>query len=103
MALKIDTNKKKEDFIPVKDKDRPFSRINFYLMGGCLVLIILGFLLMSGGGSTVDGGFNPEIFSNRRIITGPLLAFLGFLLMAFAIVYNPSTRFKTKKKEEKEA
>lgn len=73
----------------IKEKDKPFSRINFYLMGGCLVLIILGFLFMSGGGSSVEGGFNPDIFSTRRIVVGPLLSFLGFLLMAFAIIYSP--------------
>lgn len=72
----------------IKEKDKPFSRINFYLMGGCLVLIILGFLFMSGG-SSVEGGFNPDIFSTRRIVVGPLLSFLGFLLMAFAIIYSP--------------
>lgn len=76
---------------------RPFSAINFWLMGGCLVLIILGFLLMSGGGSTVEGGFNPEIFSTRRIVVGPLLSFLGFLLMAFAIIVPPE-KWSSKKK-----
>lgn len=67
---------------------RPFSKINFLMMAGCLALIIIGFLLMSGGGSSVDGGFNPDIFSTRRIVVGPALAFLGFLLMAFAIVWQ---------------
>lgn len=69
--------------------EQPFSKINYYLMGGCLVLIIIGFVLMSGGGSSVENGFNPEIFSTRRIVVGPLFAFLGFLLMAFAIVWKP--------------
>lgn len=67
---------------------RPFSKVNFLMMAGCLALIIIGFLLMSGGGSSVDGGFNPDIFSTRRIVVGPTLAFLGFLLMAFAIVWR---------------
>lgn len=67
----------------------PFNRINYYLMGGCLLLIIIGFLLMTGGGSSVEEGFNPDIFSTRRIIVGPTIAFLGFLLMAFAIIYKP--------------
>lgn len=65
-----------------------FSRANLLMMAGCLVLIILGFILMSGGSSTVDN-FNPDIFSTRRIVVGPALAFLGFLLMAFAIIYTP--------------
>lgn len=75
----------------VTGSQRPFSKVNFYMMGGCLVLIVLGFLLMSGGGSG-DATFNPEIFSTRRIVVGPLLAFLGFLLMAFAIVWSPAKR-----------
>lgn len=76
------------------ERNRPFSRLNFWMMGGCLILIVLGFLLMSGGGSSVENGFNPEIFSTRRIVVGPLLSFLGFLLMAFAIIYNPAKKSK---------
>lgn len=72
-----------------KKTQQPFSKINFVLIGICCVLIIIGFLLMTGGGSTVEGGFNPDIFSTRRIVTGPLLAFLGFLFLAFAIFLNP--------------
>lgn len=58
-------------------------------MLGCVALIIIGFLLMTGGSSTAEGGFNPDIFSTRRIVIGPTIAFLGFLLMAFAIVWTP--------------
>lgn len=67
----------------------PFNKTNFLMMGGCLLLIIVGFLLMSGGGSSTDVEFNPEIFSTRRIVVGPTLTFLGFLLMAFAIIWTP--------------
>ena len=81
-----------------ESKDKPFSSLNFWLMGGCLVLIVLGFLLMSGGGSSDPNGFNPEIFSTRRIVVGPLLSFLGFLLMAFAIICPPyKYKWKIKK------
>ncbi|MDE7509208.1 MAG: DUF3098 domain-containing protein [Muribaculaceae bacterium] len=66
-----------------------FPKKNLLMMAGCLVLIILGFVLMSGGSSSVEGGFNPDIFSTRRIIVGPTVAFLGFLLMAFAIIAGP--------------
>lgn len=71
------------------DKERPFSSLNFWMMGGCLVLILLGYLFMSGGGSSDPNEFNPDIFSTRRIVVGPLLSFLGFLLMAFAIICPP--------------
>ncbi len=67
----------------------PFTRTNFIMMGCCLAMIILGFLLMSGGGSASQTEFNPEIFSTRRIVVGPTITFLGFLLMAFAIIWTP--------------
>lgn len=91
MALKFQTETKPDPlgFKKTKENEKPFSRINFWLMGGCLILILLGYLFMSGGGSTEADGFNPEIFSTRRIVVGPLLSFLGFLLMAFAIICPP--------------
>lgn len=91
MALKIKQEVKPDPmgFRKIEESEKPFSRLNFWLMGGCLILILLGYLFMSGGGSTEPDGFNPDIFSTRRIIVGPLLSFLGFLLMAFAIVCPP--------------
>ena len=63
--------------------------MNFILMAVCAAMIVIGFILMSGGGSSIEGGFNPDIFSTRRIVVGPTVSFLGFLLMAFAIIYRP--------------
>lgn len=98
MALNIEIEKKDPQGLEkMTASQRPFSKINYYLMGGCLALIVLGFILMSGSGSTVDGGFNPEIFSTRRIVVGPALSFIGFLLMAFAIIYQPASRRKAEK------
>lgn len=83
-------NKKTQgEIIKVSYEHRPFRRINLYMMAGCVLLIIIGFLLMLGPGSSVEGGFNPDIFSARRIAVGPALTFLGFLLMAFAIIWSP--------------
>lgn len=87
----------------ISPSKQPFSRVNFILMGVCLCLIIVGFLLMSGGGSSVEGGFNPDIFSTRRIVIGPLFAFLGFLLMAFAIILPPDYFEKKKNKNNRNA
>ena len=89
MALKQEQKPDMMSFRKTETREKPFSALNFWMMGGCLVLILLGYLFMSGGGSTEANGFNPEIFSTRRIVVGPLLSFLGFLLMAFAIVCPP--------------
>lgn len=93
MAIKIDIEKSDPQGLDrMTEKERPFTKINYYMMGGCVALIVLGFILMSGGGSTVENGFNPEIFSTRRIVVGPTISFLGFLLMAFAILWTPKAK-----------
>jgi len=64
-----------------------FSKINYILLAvGCLI-IILGFALMTGG-STTEEAFNPDIFSTRRIVTGPMVALGGFLFVIFAILFK---------------
>ena len=66
----------------------PLQKANFMAMAAAGVLIVLGFVLMLGGSSTVDG-FNPDIFSPRRIVVGPCIAFIGFVAMAAAIIIDP--------------
>lgn len=71
-----------------KDKvSYPLTSINFILMGICLLLIIIGFWLMTGSANVGDT-FNKDIFSSSRVTVGPIIAFFGFVLMAFAIIYR---------------
>lgn len=62
----------------------PLVKSNFVWMGVSAALIVAGFLLMLGPGSTEE--FNPDIFSARRIVVGPTIAFIGFVAMAISIV-----------------
>lgn len=66
----------------------PLVKTNFILMAIAGAMIIAGFLLMLGGSSTAEE-FNPDIFSTRRIVVGPTIAFLGFIFMGFGIIYRP--------------
>jgi len=66
----------------------PLQKANFIAMAAAGVLVLLGFILMLGGSSTVDS-FNPDIFSTRRIVVGPFIAFIGFVAMAAAIIIDP--------------
>ncbi|MCH5319464.1 MAG: DUF3098 domain-containing protein [Paramuribaculum sp.] len=72
-------------------QDLPLTRINFILMGVAGAIIVLGFLLMTGAPATSEA-FNPDIFSTRRIVVGPTIAFLGFLFMGFAIMWKSNDR-----------
>ena len=65
----------------------PLTKTNFILMGIDGAIIVLGFLLMLGGSSTEEA-FNPDIYSPRRIVVGPTIAFLGFIFMGFGIIYR---------------
>lgn len=87
--LKNNKAKATDGLDKMADSSRPFGRLNYILMGICVIFIVAGFLLMSGPGSSIEEGFNPDIFSTRRIVVGPTLAFLGFLCMAFAIFVSP--------------
>ena len=69
----------------------PLVKINFILMAIAGAMIVIGFLLMLGGGSTVEA-FNPDIFSTRRIVVGPAIAFIGFIFMGFGIIYRPKNK-----------
>ena len=43
---------------------------------------------MSGAGST-EQAYNPDIFSFRRIKVAPVVTFLGFISMIYAVVRKP--------------
>ena len=49
------------------------------------ILIIAGYVLMSGPGST-EKAFNPGIFSVRRIVIAPLLCLSGYMLIIVGIL-----------------
>ncbi len=53
-----------------------------------MLVVIIGFILMSGSGST-ETTFNPEIFSPMRIKVAPVVCFIGFVSIIFAIIHKP--------------
>ena len=57
-----------------------------------LLLISIGFLLMSGGASDDPNIFNEEIYNFRRIRLAPTLVLIGFGIEVFAILYKPKKK-----------
>jgi len=63
---------------------------NFFLLAIGFGIIILGFLLMSGGGTDDPNVFNAdELFSFRRITLAPIIILFGFIFEIYAIMKKP--------------
>ena len=65
-----------------------FDKVNFILIAVGMAIVILGFILMSGGGSD-ESEFDADIFSVRRIKVAPVVCFIGFISIVYAIIRKP--------------
>jgi hypothetical protein len=66
--------------------DFAFGKENYMLMITGIIFLIVGFVLMSGGGSDDPNVFNPDIFSPRRITVAPIIVMIGFAIEFYAII-----------------
>ena len=66
----------------------PFDKMNYMLLAAGFIIIVIGFLLMTGPGST-ETHFEPDIFSFRRIKLAPTVCFFGFIFIIYAIMRKP--------------
>ncbi len=90
-TIRKQNGEKGSELIQESHSQLPLLKKNFILMAVAGVMIVLGFCLMAGEATGWDS-FNPDIFSVRRIVVGPTIAFLGFIFMGFAIMYNPEKK-----------
>lgn len=68
------------------DAEMPLTIKNYILLAIGLIVIILGMVLMSGGGSDNPEVFNYEMFSWRRITLAPILIVGGFAFEIYALM-----------------
>ena len=76
------------------------AKENYILLAIGLGIIVLGYILMSGGGVEDPNAFypdndptkTPEIFSFRRITLAPVLILFGFFFEIFAIMASPDSK-----------
>jgi hypothetical protein len=64
-----------------------------------LSLLILGFVLMSGGGSDNPDVFREEIFSFRRITLAPIIIIGSYITIIRLILKNKPCDFPKKKQD----
>ena len=78
-----------------------FGRTNFILLAIGLAVVVVGFILMSGG-STTEEMVNPAIVDARRIKGAPVVTFIGFVSIIVAIVYKDKSNNKEENRKEDE-
>ena len=69
-------------------RDFAFDKVNFILLAAGMLIVVIGFLLMTGPGSS-DTVYEPDIFSARRIKVAPIVCLFGFLSMIYAVMRKP--------------
>ncbi len=91
---KVETVKASVKFKQAENKNKGFlfDKKNYLLMLLGIVLIAVGLVVMSGGGSTDPKVFNPDIFNTQRLTIAPLLILLGFVVEVFAIMIKPKEK-----------
>ena len=64
-----------------------FSKANYIWLGVGIILLMVGYLLMSGGGAESPEEFHAdEIFSFRRITLAPVTVLAGYGAILYAIL-----------------
>ena len=67
-----------------------FDKVNYLIMAAGVIVILIGFALMSGGATSDPNVFpKEELYSFRRITLAPIVVMLGFGIEIFAILKRP--------------
>ena len=74
-------NKKTGEFL--------FGKRNYTIMIIGIIIILIGFGLMIGGGSDDPNIFNEEIYNFRRIRLAPTVVLIGLAVEIYAIMAKP--------------
>ena len=69
-----------------------FDKINYIIMLAGIVLLALGYIFLSGGGSDDPNVFNPAMFNARRLFVAPILIVLGLIAEIVAIMYKGKSK-----------
>ncbi|MFY9308835.1 MAG: DUF3098 domain-containing protein [Bacteroidia bacterium] len=64
-----------------------FGKENYRILIAGVLLVVLGYILMIGGGAENPNEFHAdEIFSTRRITIAPITILVGFVVVLFGIM-----------------
>lgn len=69
-------------------KSYGFGRTNLFILIFSIILIIVGYILLSGGESADGVSFDPEVFNSMRTGVAPVVLTLGYLGILVAVIWK---------------
>ncbi len=82
----MEENEKKNNF------DFVFGKTNYMLMIAGIIVLALGYILLTGGGSDDPNTFNTEMFNARRMFVAPIMIMVGLITEILAIMLKPKQK-----------
>jgi hypothetical protein len=93
LPKKPSTLTQKKGFEPSTPSNFALDRQNYKLIAVGFGVMVLGYILMTGGGAKTPDGFDAEaLFSFRRITLSTLLIVGGFVFEIYAIMKKPKVK-----------
>ena len=68
------------------NQDFAFGKKNYILMAAGTLLTIIGYFLVSGGGSDDPAVFSEELFNAQRMYVAPILILAGLGVVGWGIL-----------------
>lgn len=66
-----------------------FKKENYMIILAGVVVLIVGYFLMSGGSQKPNEFNTDEIYSFRRITLAPIVVIIGYVIVMFGILKKP--------------
>lgn len=78
--------KKEIDNKETEKRDFVFGKENYIIMMVGLVVLAIGYILLSGGGSNDPDQFSEALFNSRRMLWAPIFIVGGLVIEVYAIM-----------------
>ena len=86
----------------MENKNLALGKVNFIMLAISMVIVVVGFIMMSGSSSDVNK-YDPDIFSPMRIKVAPVVCLIGFVSIIAGIMYRPKNQQSTIENKQPES
>ena len=86
----------------MENKNLALGKVNFIMLAISMVIVVVGFIMMSGSSSDVNK-YDPDIFSPMRVKVAPVVCLIGFVSIIAGIMYRPKNQQPTTENKQPES